>query len=80
MIFTRPENVLHSPPLSEGEGLACRVLQVLFFINIQHIHLCSCVPLFLRTCEHVHLSTSAPAYFCVPEHLGISAAAMGRWY
>ena len=31
--FTRPENVLHSPPLSEGEGLACRVLQVLFYIN-----------------------------------------------
>lgn len=24
----RPENVLHSPPLSEGEGLACRVLQL----------------------------------------------------
>lgn len=24
----RPENVLHLPPLSEGEGLACRVLQL----------------------------------------------------
>lgn len=24
----RPENVLHCPPLSEGEGLACRVLQL----------------------------------------------------
>ena len=33
MLNTRPENVLHSPPLSEGEGLACRVLQVLFYIS-----------------------------------------------
>ena len=27
-VLPRPESLLHSPPLSEGEGLACRVLQV----------------------------------------------------
>ena len=62
-IFTRPENVLHSPPLSEGEGLACRVLQVLFYINIS-LFLLTSVPVYLCTYMHVQLDTSSPAYFC----------------
>ena len=42
---SRPENVLHCPPLSEGEGLACRVLQVNPFI-IHIIMFYTCVFVF----------------------------------
>ena len=42
---SRPENVLHCPPLSEAEGLACRVLQVNPFI-IHIIMFYTCVFVF----------------------------------
>ena len=60
---TRPENVLHSPPLSEGEGLACRVLQVLFYLNTSttslpaHLLTCECALTYLLS-AHTH----APLY------------------
>ena len=41
---SRPENVLHCPPLSEGEGLACRVLQVTsFIIHVIMFYTCVCI-------------------------------------
>ena len=40
----RPENVLHCPPLSEGEGLACRGLQVTpFIIHVTMFYICVCI-------------------------------------